>query len=508
MVLNPHIEIAMKKNCWTSILLIVFAFSLLLFALPAVAQESTLQVKCIDSSGAPAAGVKVFAVNMKNPQKPKDKKSDAQGVAEFTKLEDGAYRVIGRKDGLVPALYEFAVLKGSSKTVTLKFEAGADKKLYFEDPAEEQKAAALLKQGLDAAQQKKFPEAEKSINDALAIKPSMAEGLYYLGQVFLQQEKYDQALEVMDRAAEAANAWIAAGAQGPYPQIVQSAQQTRKKLPAIKGENALKQKNYDAAAKAFNEAIQSDPNDPEFRANLAIALANATKYDEALAAIDQAIKLKSTETAYAEIRKTIAAKKENAVIDKAQSVLNEGNALLQNGDAAGALKKFEEAKGMIATDRQSPIWRQIGRAQAKLNQPEALESFKKAIELAPKDKVTEYKNSLAQYYLDSKQYDLAVDTVLEAGDGGEGQEKTLLSMAKTRKDKEPKLAIAALERVLKLSPDNLDTTFDLAQLYYSEGKENDKRTKELLAKYSEKGQDAGKLDSVKGMLVIINRRTK
>jgi len=444
---------------------------------------------------------------MKNPQKPKDKKSDAQGVAEFTKLEDGAYRVYGRKDGSVPALYEFAVLKGSPKTVTLKFEAGADKKLWFEDPAEEQKAGVLLQQGLDAAQQKKFPEAEKGINDALAVKPSMAEGLYYLGQVYLQQEKYDQALEAMDRAADAASVWMAAGFQGPYQQIVQNAQMTRKKLPAIKGENALKQKNYEAAAKAFNEAIQSDPNEPEYHANLAIALANAQKYDEALAAIDQAIKLKSTETAYAEIRKTIAAKKENAVIDKAQNVLNEGNTLLQNEDAAGALKKFEEAKSMVSADRQSPIWRQIGRAQAKLDQPEAVASFKKAIELAPKDKVTEYRNSLAQYYLDSKQYDLAIDTVVESG-AGEGQEKTLLNLAKTRKDKEPKLAIAALERVLKLNPDNFDATFDLAQLYYSEGKENDKRTKELLTRYTEKGQDAGKLESVKGMLVIIDRRTK
>ena len=62
----------------------------------------------------------------------------------------------------------------------------------------------------------------------------------------------------------------------------------------------------------------------------------------------------------------------------------EGNKLLQDGDAAGALKKYEEAKGMIKEDRQAPLWMQIGKAQAKLNQEEAaIASFKKSLELAP-----------------------------------------------------------------------------------------------------------------------------
>ena len=65
-----------------------------------------------------------------------------------------------------------------------------------------------------------------------------------------------------------------------------------------------------------------------------------------------------------------------------------------------------------------------------------------------------------------------------------------------------------MERVLKINPENIDAAFELAQLYYSDGKENDRRTKELLTKYAEKGKDADKLESVKGMLVIVNRRTK
>jgi len=71
-----------------------------------------------------------------NTDKAKDKKSDTQGIAEFAKLDYGVYRVIGRKEGFAPALFEFVLLKGSTESATLKFAAGADKKLYFEDPAE------------------------------------------------------------------------------------------------------------------------------------------------------------------------------------------------------------------------------------------------------------------------------------------------------------------------------------------------------------------------------------
>jgi tetratricopeptide (TPR) repeat protein len=194
-------------------------------------------------------------------------------------------------------------------------------------------------------------------------------------------------------------------------------------------------------------------------------------------------------------------------LEKAQAILDQGNKLLQDGDAASALKKFEEAKGMVAQDKQWPIWRQIGRAQGKLNMPEAVASFKKSIELAPEDKVSECRNALGQYYLDQKKYDEALDSIIDPK-SADSPEKALLGVAKSTMNKEPKMAEAALERVLKLSPDNLDVVFDLGQLYYMDGKEKDSRTKELLTRYVEKGQDAEKLQKSKDMMVIINRRNK
>jgi tetratricopeptide (TPR) repeat protein len=508
MLLKQKSEIAMKTNLWKPVFLCIVGISILFIALPAFA-ESALQVKCLDATGAGVKDVKVVIIPLKPPQKMKDKKSDVQGGAEFTKLEDGAYRVIGRKEGFAPALFEFAVLKGSAMPVTLKLEAGADKKLYFEDELELKKAEALMGQGLEAYKASKWADAEKSFAESLASNPSNADVLYYLSISRLQQGKYDEGLVALNRTVDVAGALMtvpSANPSGPnpYEQIYQSALNVKQKLPGIKAENALRQKNYDQAVKEFSELIKTSPNEPDFHANLAIAQYNLRKYDEALAAIDNAIKLKPG--AYDDMKKTIVARKESAQLEKAQTILDEGTKLLQDGDATAALKKFEEAKSMVAQDKQWPIWRQIARAQGKLNQPEAAASFKKAIELAPADKQAEVRNAFAQYYLDQKKYDDALDTILDPK-STESPEKVLLGLAKTTMSKEPKMAKAALERVVKVNPDNLDAAFDLGQMYYSD-KDNDPRAKELLTKYAEKGQDADKVQRAKDMMVLINRRNK
>ena len=502
----------MKMNFYKSTFLCLAAFSVLFFALPGLAGDSTLQVKCVDASGAPVPGVKVVIAALKNLEKMKDKKSDAQGVAEFAKIDDGAYRVFGRKDGMVPALYEYALLKGAQQTVTLQFEAGADKKFYFEDPLLAQQAQALMGQALETLKQNKFADAEKLFVQSLAIHSSSPEGLYYLGVSYIQQGKYDEGLECLNKTEQVSTALATMpsptpSGPNPYEQIVKSVQQLKRNLPGIKAEAALRNKNYEQAAKEFNEALKTNPNEPELYANLAIAYANARKFDEAITAIDKAIQLKPAEPEYPKLKTTINGRKEGAVLEKAQAILDEGNKLLQDGDAAGALKKFEESRAMVPPERQAPIWRQMGRAQAKLNQPDAAASFRKSMELAPADKVGEYRNAFAQYYLDAKKYDDAVGVLIDPK-AAESQEKVLLDLARTSMNKEPKLSEAALERVIKMNPENLDAVFDLGQLYYSDGKEMDGRTKELLTRYTEKGQDATKLENAKNMLLIINRRSK
>ncbi len=499
----------MKINYWKTICLCLAGFAIFFLALPALA-ETTLQVKCLDASGAPIKDVKVFAIPMKNPQKPKDKKSDAQGVAEFAKLEDGAYRVVGRKEGLAPALYEFAILKGTAVPVTLKLQAGSpEAKLYFEDDLGMKKAEATMGQALEAYKAQKMADAEKLFTEVLSLNPSSAESLYYLSVTKLQLGKYEEAAAGLDRTVEVASAMATLpspnpSGPNPYEQISQSAQNVKKKIPSIRAESALRAKNYEQAVKDFSELLKSEPNNPDFHANMAIAQYNLKNFDAAIASIDNAIKLKPGQ--YDDMKKTILAQKERGLLEKAQADLDEGTKLLQVGDAAAALKRFEDAKALVPVDKQWPIWRQIGRAQSKLNNPEAVTSFKKALELAPADKQGEVRNAFAQYYLDQKKYDEALDTIVDPK-SSESPEKVLLGLAKTTASKEPKMAKAALERVVKINPDNMDAAFDLGQSYYAD-KDNDPRAKELLTKFIEKSQDADKVQRAKDMIVLINRRNK
>ena len=504
----------MKMNRCRYLFVCIISLSVLFCALPSYAQNGTLQVKCLETSGTPSQNAKVVIVNVINQKaKEKEKKSDAQGVAEFAKLEDGVYRVFARKDGFAPALFEFALLKGSSESVTLNLVAGADKKLYFEDPAEEQRANQFLRQGLETAKQNKYEEAEKLFNQALEIKPSSVETLYFYGAASITADKFDRAVELLTQAVKISDALktlpsAVAANPNPYETVLRNANQVLKQMPTYRGESALRQKNWDLAIKIFTDAIKDSPDNPDNYYNMAIALTNTGKMDEALAAADKAIQLKPGEKSFLDLKNKIGVRKENATIDKAQAIMLEGNKLLQDGDAAGALKKFEEAKSMIKEDRQAPLWMQIGKAQAKLNQEEAaIAAYKKSLELAPADKLGDYRKAFAQFYLDGKKFDEAIGVLADPKAEG-SPEQILTDLAKTWKNKEPNFASAALEKVLVLNSANADAYFELGQLYYIDGKSKDSRTKELLNKYVEIGKDADKIQGAKDMLVIVNKRSK
>jgi hypothetical protein len=131
--------------------------TVLALALPALADGNTMDIKCVDQAGKAISGIKVQLQHI-NTNKWKDKKSDANGVAAFNKLDDGVYRVVARKEGYAPAFYEFVKLQGAAqRSVNLTFEPGSpDTKVYFEDQAVNQRAYDFLGQGVQALQAKKF----------------------------------------------------------------------------------------------------------------------------------------------------------------------------------------------------------------------------------------------------------------------------------------------------------------------------------------------------------------
>ncbi|MEJ2109810.1 MAG: tetratricopeptide repeat protein [Acidobacteriota bacterium] len=497
--------------------IVIYSLCLILILLVAtgsgLAQEGVVQVECIGSDGQPLKDVKVSILPLNGPEI-KDKKSKKDGSAIFEKIPDGVYRVVGRKKDYAPAFYEYLKVESSTETASLTLNPGMDAMLYFEDPAQMQRVANLIGEAINASKEGRYDDAEKALVQANEIDPTNPQAQYYLGVFYVQTRNFDKAVDVLEKASELAAmfAGLPPVAGKPDPASSQAlyndAQRLIKNMTLIQGQLALQEKDYDKAAAAFAQAAEDIPNDPDIRYELALALTYAGKLDQAKQEIDKSIQMKPEEKKYTDLQHQISLRIENEVIREAQALLNDGKELFEAGSVEEALVKYNKALGLLAEDKQAPVLGQIGNAQAALGQKEAaVETYRKAAELAPSD-ASAYLDKISKIYLESKNYEGLLDTLTDPKAlGSESAEKVVLYMFEQTRDRDPKLAEASLERLLKTNPDNIETYFLLGQMYYADGKEMDGRTKELLTKYVELGQDQTKVGLAKDMLVIVGRRS-
>ncbi len=525
---------------------LAFAFALLLlfafFSLPAFAQGNALEVKCVDPSGNPVSGVKVV-VDPIDTHKLKDKKSDAKGVAEFTKLDDGVYRTFGRKEGLAPAYYEYAALRGGARqSVTLTFQPGDQmKKLAFEDLALRQQAAAALEQGDTLLRGGKMVDAEKQYLASIEIDPSNPQTHLDLSLAYIQQQKWDMAQGSLKRAQELADALksLPGPGQAAYGMFSDRSKDVLAKLPMIRmrseADKALTEKRFDDAANIYKEAMKTDVDDPDLYYNLSLALANGKRFEESNQAIDKAIQLiqkgiQAAETTlktmpdgqqktdatsrlaemnksleiYNTLKKRAAEFRENEILRRAQGILTEGDKLFNSGDYTGALKKYEEARPMVPAAKQSIVYAQMAKAYTQLKQgDQAVANFRKAMEVSPEN--DEYRKALAQYYLNEKKYEEALILYSEQGGSGQADQALLALGQKLSSQGNSEVAALAFEKAIKANPQNAEAHYELGMLLYQE-KTNDARAKELLEKYIQIGKDASHMDNIKGVLAVLKRR--
>ncbi len=534
---------AMKNLCFKLVLLTALIIFIALPVLPAFAQSNTLEVKCVDASGNVVPGGKVILDPMEG-HKAKEKKADGKGIAEFTKLDDGAYRLVGRKEGMAPALYEFAVLKGGARqSVNLTFQAGdMNKKLYFEEgPAAMQQAFAAVDQGNQLLRGGKLAEAEKAYLQAIEMNPANPEPHLNVALCYLQEGKWELAEKDLKRATELASALklLPGQTQAVYGMIYDRSSDLLTKLPMIRFRNeadkALSAKNFDEAASKYKEALKIDPSDPDLHYNLALALANGKKFEESNQEVDQAIQLaqknlqavdanlktmqdgpqKEQETAkraelnkslgaYADLKKRAAEFRENEILRQAQGILGEGDKLFNSKDYEGALKKYQEALPMVPGAKQSIVYAQIAKAYAQLNQgDQAVANFRKAMDLSPGS--DEYRKLLAQYYLNAKKYEDALNLYAEGGSGGQADQALFTLGQKLSSQGNSEVAALAFEKAIKANPNNAEAYYELGMILYQE-KINDARAKEMLDKYIQIGHDAAHLDNIKGVLAVLKRR--
>jgi tetratricopeptide (TPR) repeat protein len=492
------------------------AFASLVLSMPSFA-DGTISVKCTDQAGAAVSGAKIFLQHFQS-GKVKDKKSDAKGIADFGKVDDGTYRIVGRKDGYAPALYEFVQLAaGGQQSVTLGFQPGdTNTKLYFEDPAVNSKAHETLNLALNSLRENKVADGEKQLKASLELNPSNPFANFYLAIVYLQEKKWDLAEETLKKASFDAGVMMQLPAKdptapNPWTDIKSKADEQLVKLPSFRlreeGEKAFNQKKYDVAIAKFQEALKNDPKDSELHSYLAVSYANLKKFDEAMQEIEKALQMSPTEKSFAATKEKIGNMREMDLISRAQTILTEGDNFMKSQDYAQALKKYEEALPLLSGARQAVAYAAVARAHAGLNDSDqAIAAYKKAMELAPPDK-PEYRNALANYYMKLKRDNDALDILSETkGEGGEAPDVALFQLGKKQSDQgNSDFAALAFERSIKANPANAEAYYELGMLRFYE-KKNDAQAKELLEKYVQIGKNNDHLNNTNNVLVVLKRR--
>jgi tetratricopeptide (TPR) repeat protein len=237
-----------------------------------------------------------------------------------------------------------------------------------------------------------------------------------------------------------------------------------------------------------------------------VTLANLKKFDEASQAIDKAIQLSPAEKSFVATKEKITNMKENDRLLQAQALLNDGDKLYKSQDFAGASKKYEEALPLVSGPKQSVVYAAVARSQAGLNSPDkAIEAYKKAIELSPDN--PEYRKALAQFYLNQKRYEDALNLYADSkGAGSETADKTLFQLGQTLSNQgNGEVAALAFERAIKANPENAEAYYELGMLIFYD-KKNDPRAKELLEKYVKLGKNADHVSNTQNVLVVLKKR--
>lgn len=496
----------------------LFTLALLPAGTVYAANNNTLTVTVVDASDKPLPGAKVEILALNTGGKWQNKNADKTGLARFEKLEDGAYRIVARPEGLAPTLHELVLLRnGAQEAVTVKCSPGDPAtKFYWEDPQLSSKAVELQKQAEPLLQQGNFPEAEKMILSSLEANPSSPDGLYYLAYVQVQQKKWDQARATLQRDSKLLDALVfaipgqkdAKGVQQPsrFEGLQKMATTMLAMLPSLKlkdeGNTELTNKNFKQAIAKYQEAIKAFPNDPDTYYNLSIAYARDNQFDTASQALDQALKLRPDDTGYQSLKQQLV---QGAAATHIKEILTQGDTLFNGGDFAAALKKYEEALPLVSEPKsQALIWDFIGKARDRLNQSDqAVDAFNRALTLDPQN--AQYKGDLTRHYqalglqfMNEKQYDQAFATYEKAG---QSVFDLGLNWYQTQKDD---LAIVAFERVLKTDPQNAEAYYWLGMAYWD--KKDSKLASDNLSKYVQSGKDPAHLDNAKSTLVIIQRK--
>jgi len=242
-------------------------------------RASTLRCVFSDEGGKPLRDVEVrlMQVGTDNHQ---FQKTNKKGEAVFLQLRPGSYELRAQVRDHVPVKREVEITKDRTLDQVLMTGKAFDQ---------------FDKEVRDAINNEQFSKALSLLEKLVADYPDDATlhrnlGLAYAG---LQQEE-----KALAEAAKAAQL---------DPQFVNSTEEVQGFLLRERGQIALKSQNYTVAADAFEKWVQLDPKNAQAYYGLALAYGHQQKYTQALAAIDQALKLAPQNGSYLKVKQVLEA---------------------------------------------------------------------------------------------------------------------------------------------------------------------------------------------------------
>ena len=497
----------LNGNRW----MLALAFISLLVPTGLLAQ-STLRVTCVGPDGAPVRGVQVSLQGINMP-KPEEKKTNRAGLANFKKVADGVYRVFARTAEMAPGLRDLIRIQSASnpnENITLILKPGnPEDRFYFEDPAVLNRANELTQAAVNDFSTNDLDAAESKLKEALTLYPSSPIVHQNLGFVTLRQEKWDEGEMHLLEAAHYMEIFAILGdtsSMQAREQVLAAVRTIPLQKLTVEANVLMNEKKYDQALPKFEEMRKVAPDNPDVHYNIALAQAHAGMIPGAKEAIAKALELRPSDTAFASLRDQVLQIERTGESLRAQDIVKGLEKLYQEGKYQAVLDGAKDAIEELPEGNQANVWQLLGRTQIQTAEySDSISSYRKAISING-EKKAEILEELSAGLLNEEQYEQAFATYGEyyeasskATDEGFYELASLLSSKGNAEQ-----SGALYKRVLSINPDHPLAHYSLGMHYFYD--KNDRASaKTHLERFLELGQDAGKLDNAKSVLVVMEK---
>jgi tetratricopeptide (TPR) repeat protein len=267
------------------------AFGFLLSAGGAFAQISAIEgdVKGVDGQPVKGAAILIERIDMKGTYK--GAKTDKKGHYIYNGLPLGKYKISVLIDGQVKdSVDNVKTQLGDPTPINFDLKATADRSASLAKAAETGQLTKEQERSISKADKEALEKRAKE-NAAAMAKNKALNDAYNGGMTALEAKNFDTAIDSFKKAGE-----VDPNQEAVWAELAK-AYNEKADSPAEKKPDMASQRTDDLqhATEAYGKALAIKPDDAALHLNLALALANMKKIDEAKAELEKAAQLDPTQ---------------------------------------------------------------------------------------------------------------------------------------------------------------------------------------------------------------------